>query len=371
MKVAIIHYWWLTNRGGEAVIKALSGIYPKADLFMHVYDKELVKKTLGARFKGQIFSTFIAKLPLSKKLYQHYLPLMPLALEQLDLSAYDLIISNESGPAKGVITRPDAIHICYCLSPMRYLWDMYHAYILRSNILIRLIFPLISHWMRVWDRVSADRVDYFLADSNFVSSRISKFYRRDSHVIFPPVKVGGFDFNKQRKDFYLYLGQLVPYKKADLAVEAFNKLGLTLIIIGEGELYKELKSIAKTNIKLLGRQPFNVVKAHLEECRGLVFPGMEDFGIVPVEAMAAGAPVIAYGKGGVLDTVIDGETGVLFKDQTATSLINAVMKIESGEVSFFPSKLHSHANKFDEKVFKEKFSSYVNKVLDFHEDSSL
>lgn len=363
MKVAIIHYWWLSNRGGEAVCSALAEIYPNADLFIHVCNEEVVRKALPINFKGQIKTTFISRLPGAKKHYQKYLPLMPLALEQLDLSAYDLIISSESGPAKGVITRPDAVHICYCHSPMRYVWDMYHEYRKTAGRVIKSLFPFIAHYLRIWDRLSADRVDHFIANSKFITSRIKKFYRRDADVIYPPVNTTEFSHEQVRGDFYLCLGQLVPYKKADLAVDAFNKLGLPLVVVGEGELFEALKSRAGDNVTLMGRQPFPIIKDLLERCRGLIFPGVEDFGIVPVEAMAAGAPVIAYAKGGALETVIHGHTGVHFHEQSVDALMVAVQQVESGEFTFTPAQLHEHAAGFDKSVFKQKIKAFVDKAL--------
>lgn len=363
MKVAILHYWWVTNRGGEAVVKAITELYPEADLYVHVYDKALLKETLGAHFKGNIYTTFIAKLPGAIKHYQKYLPLMPLALEQLDLTQYDLIISSESGPAKGVITRPDALHVCYCHSPMRYVWDMYHDYLKGAGRFIRTLFPLIAHWLRVWDRASADRVDFFIANSTFVASRIQKFYRRESEVVYPPVNVRSFDHQRQRENFYLYLGQLVPYKRADLVVDAFNQLDLPLVILGEGELYDEIKAKANPNITILGRQPFNVVKDHLERCKALVFPGMEDFGIVPVEAMAAGAPVIAYQKGGALDTVVDGKSGIFFAEQTVESFKEAIRKLEDKTITFDAEVLNAHAMQFEKSVFQRKLKYIIDGQL--------
>jgi glycosyltransferase involved in cell wall biosynthesis len=361
MKVAIVHYWWLSNRGGEAVVAALVELFPQADLYVHVCDTALVTKALGPSFSGRIFQSFIARLPGARKHYQKYLPLMPLALEQWDLTSYDLVISSESGPAKGVITRPDALHICYCHSPMRYLWDMYHEYLSKASAPVQLLFRVFAHWLRVWDRASADRVDVFAANSNFIASRVKKYYRREAKVIFPPVDTTAFNPHRPRESFYLCLGQLVAYKRANLAVEAFNQLGLPLVIIGEGELLDELKASARPNIQLIGRQSFDVVKDHLERCRGLIFPGLEDFGIVPVEAMAAGAPVIAYGKGGVLDTVIDGVTGILFEEQTVDALTRAVMKLESGELVFHAARLQEHANSFDKSLFQQKMQDLIKR----------
>jgi len=359
MKIAVVHSWWLSNRGGESVIKAIIELYPSADLFFHVCDEKLIRQTLPNNFLGSIKTTFISKLPGAKKHYQKYLPLMPLALEALDLTQYDLIISSEAGPAKGVITRPDALHICYCHSPMRYIWDMYYSYLKDSGIFIRFFFPYVAHKLRLWDLASAARVDKFIANSSFVATRIKKFYRRNSELICPPVDVNLFDENRPREDFYLCLGQLVKYKRADMVVDVFNKLKLPLVVIGEGELYEIIKKNALSNITIMGRQSFDVVKDHLERCKALVFPGLEDFGIVPVEAMASGAPVIAYGRGGVLDTVLNGVTGILFNEQSHEALEKAVRDIQNNVYSFDVTKLKAHAMNFDKSIFKNKFRKFV------------
>ena len=358
-KIALIHYWWLSTRGGEAVVKAILEIYPDADLYVHVCDVDAVKQELGSIHTGEIFQTFISKLPFAKKQYQKYLPLMPYALEALDLSTYDIVISNESGPTKGVITRPDTLHVCYCLSPMRYIWDLQHEYTSKMNWIVKFIFEASAHKLRMWDYLSAQRPDKFLAISNFVKSRINKFYRLDADIIYPPVNVDQFRSDMPRSPFYLYLGQLVPYKRADIAMKAFEILGLPLVIIGEGEMFDELQQMAPGNVTLLGRQNFDVVKEHLESCRGLIFPGVEDFGIVPLEAMAAGAPVIAFRGGGALDTVVDEETGVFFDEQTPKAIVNAVNRLETGELSFDSEKLHEYAKRFDVKVFQAKFKQFL------------
>jgi glycosyltransferase involved in cell wall biosynthesis len=360
MKVAVIHYWWLSNRGGEAVVASILEMFPDADLFIHVCDEALVRRTLGPGFRGRIISSFISRLPGARRFYKAYMPLMPLALEQWDLSAYDLVISSEAGPTKGVITRPDALHLCYCHSPMRYIWDLYQPYLRESGRIVRTLFPLVAHWLRVWDQSSANRVDRFVANSRFIAARIAKFYRREADVIWPPVDVEAFDHRRERGDFYLCLGQLVRYKRADIAVDAFHRLSLPLVVIGEGELLDELRKRSGPNIQLMGRQPFAVVKDHLERCRGLIFPGVEDFGIVPVEAMAAGAPVIAYGRGGILDTVIDGETGILFDRQDVDALVDAVRNAEARVARFDPDRLHAHAERFDKRRFQARLRETID-----------
>ncbi len=360
MKIAIVHYWWLANRGGESVISALIDLFPTADLYFHVYEKKTVREALGSRHKGKIYTTFISQIPFSKKLYQRYLPLMPIALESLDLTSYDIVLSSESGPAKGVITRPDALHLCYCHSPMRYLWDLHHEYNRNAGLFKKVAFKYICHKMRIWDQLSANRVDVFVANSNFVAQRIQKYYRRSSLVVNPPVNVGHFSPNETRLDYYLCLGQLVGYKRVDLAVDAFNKLGKLLVVIGEGEEFKGLLARKKANVSLIGRQQFAVVKHRLETCRALIFPGVEDFGIVPVEAMASGAPVIAFGQGGILDSVVDGVNGVLFNEQTVDSLVEAVGSFELRRANFDPLVNRQRAMEFDKSVFLVRIEKIIS-----------
>lgn len=359
-KVAIVHYWLVTWRGGEKVLEQLLKLYPDADIVTHVSEKKIIDKYLPY---NKIIHTFISKLPFSQKHYQKYLPLMPYALEQIDLSDYDLIISSESGPAKNVVTSPDALHISYCHSPMRYVWDMYHLYMKESGFITRILMKPFIHYLKIVDRLSADRVDYFIANSNFISRRIKKSYRRDSTVIFPPVAIQNFEISLVKEDYYLLLGQLVSYKRADLVIDAFIENGRKLIVIGEGELEKELKLKATSNITFLGRQSFEALKKNLSHAKALIFPGIEDFGIVPLEAMASGTPVIAYKKGGVLDTIVDKETGLFFDEQTVTSLNEKINFFESGEVKFEPHKLRAHANKFSEESFRQNISNFINSKL--------
>ena len=319
-RVALVHYWLVGMRGGEKVLEALCRMFPDADIFTHVYDPNAMSATINAH---RVIETAVGRLPMAKRLYQSYLPFMPRALEQLDLTGYDLVISSEAGPAKGVIVSPDAYHLCYCHSPMRYLWDQYHIYRENAGLLSRTMMPLLSHNLRMWDVTSAARVDAFAANSHHVANRIRKYWRRESEVVHPPVDVDAFAPAPEAEigDYYLWAGELAPYKRPDLAVEAFRKLGLPLLVIGGSE--KQRARLAKTapdNVTFMGKVPFDTLKHHLARCKALVFPGEEDFGIVPVEAMASGRPVIAYGRGGALDTVVDGRTGMLFKDQSVDGL---------------------------------------------------
>jgi len=361
IKVAIIHYWLVNMRGGENVLEALCEMFPQAEIFTHVYVPEAVSETIR---KHKVHTTFIHRLPKAKKLYQSYLPLMPLALQQLDLREYDLVISSESGPAKGVVVAPTALHICYCHSPMRYVWDMYPDYLASAGRFKRLLMPPLIHYLRMWDYFTAGGVDQFVANSNYVASRIQRYYRRSSEVIAPPVDTDNFKPRDDVEDFYLLFGQLVSYKRPDLAVSAFNETGRKLIVIGEGELGASLKKQAKDNIVFMGRQSSEVVREYLAKCKALIFPGLEDFGIVPVEAIASGRPVIAYGRGGALDTVIDGETGVFFYQQTTESLNDAIKRFEQDYKNFDPATITKHANKFSKDQFKDKFMNLVNRTLD-------
>jgi len=355
MKVAIIHYWLVNMRGGEKVLQALCELFPQADIYTHVHDTHATADVFD---NHEINTTFIQKLPKAKRFYQNYLPLMPLALKQLDLQEYDLVISSESGPAKGVTTSPNTLHICYCHTPMRYAWDMYQEYKDSAPWYKKLLIPLVMNYMRRWDIRSTQGVDCFVTNSNFVAGRIKRIYQRDSQVIHPPVAVNDFHVAKEHEDYYLLIGQLVPYKRAALAVEAFNQSGRKLVVIGAGEQLESLKRNAFTNVKIMGWQPHEVTKDYFSRCRALIFPGVEDFGIVPVEAMASGRPVIAYGCGGALETVVEGVTGHFFHDQTVESL-NAAVEVFEKQDGYDSNVIVKHAEKFDTGIFKEKFLAMV------------
>ncbi|MEI9915748.1 MAG: glycosyltransferase [Methylovirgula sp.] len=361
MRVALVHYWLVGMRGGEKVLEEFCRMWPEADIFTHVYDPDAVSDTIK---QHKIITTFVHRLPASRRLYKKYLLFMPMALEALDLSAYDLVISSESGPAKGVLVRPDALHICYCHSPMRYIWDQYPFYSARAGLLTRWALKVFLPFLRMWDVSSAARVDHFIANSAFVARRISKFYRRDAEVVHPPVNLERFSPSSEVKDYYFAFGQLVGYKRFDLAVEAFNRLGSPLIIVGDGEELGRLKSLARSNITFLGWQSDEEIARLLRHCRALIFPGVEDFGIAPLEAMASGRPVIGYGAGGVLETVVDGVTGKLFFKPSAEALAGAVVGLEESMDSFESSVIRAHAEKFAPARFANQVRASIARQFD-------
>jgi glycosyltransferase involved in cell wall biosynthesis len=348
-------------RGGEKVLEALCEMYPDADIYTHVYDANNVSKTISSH---SVFTTFISKLPFANKLYKLYLPLMPMALELLDLTDYDLIISSESGPAKGIIPGPAATHICYCHSPMRYIWDHYHIYRKGAGLLARLMMPITSHYLRQWDAASAARTDVFIANSSHVANRIKKYYRRDAVVIHPPVAVE--DFGKvdvsDLEDFYLWAGELVSYKRPDVLIDAFNQSGKKLVVIGDGPELKKLRGIAKDNIQFLGKVEFDTLKWHFARCKALIFPGEEDFGIIPVEVLASGRPVIGLGKGGLLDVVGDENVGQLFSEASVTSLQHSIDLFEQNSGDFGDICVERSRN-FTKEIFVSEFANVVRKAM--------
>ena len=300
MKVAIVYYWLVGMRGGEKVVEALCDIFTQADIFTHVYVPDAVSETIR---RHRVSTTFIGSLPFAARLYKRYLPLMPLALEQLDLRGYDLIISSESGPAKGIIPSPSALHVCYCHSPMRYLWNMFHDYRNQAGRVTKLIMPPLAHYLRLWDAASADRVDCFVANSETVAARIRRYYRREAEVIWPPVDTDAFTPvpESERGDYMLMVGELVAYKRPELAAEAFNRMRAKLVVIGGGEMLHRIRRLAAPTVTVPGPRPRGSAWSRVA---GVDLPGEEDFGIVPVEAMASGRPVIAYGSGGATETVL-------------------------------------------------------------------
>jgi len=361
MKVAIIHYWLTGMRGGERVLEQLCELYPTADIYTHVYDPKAVSDYLRKR---TIRTTFIQKLPLARRWYQKYLPFMPLALELLDLQQYDLIISSESGPAKGIIARPDATHVCYCHSPMRYIWDQYHIYEATVGRFSSLLMAIIASKMRIWDVTSAIRVDQFVANSTFVAHRIRKFYRRNSKIVHPPVPIEKFQIASSVEDYYLWVGELVPYKRADLAVESFNRLGYPLLIVGKGSEKKRLQRMAKSNIRFLDELTFHDLQQTYAKAKALIFTSKEDFGIVVIEALASGRPVVAFGGGGALDTVIPYQNGILFAEATPDCLVDAVNRLETWLPQFDPVRTAADASKYSAERFRREMRHIINHSLD-------
>lgn len=350
-RVAIVHYWLVAMRGGERVVEHLLRLFPDADLFTHVHDPARMSNTINA---ARVQTSFINRLPFARRFYQYYLPLMPMALEEFDLSDYDLVISSESGPAKGVITRPDSLHVCYCHTPMRYVWDHYHQYKSAANPLARAVMPAMYHRLRQWDVASSARVDRFAANSNFIRQRIEKVWRRDAAVIHPPVETNLFTPAVEAGDYYLWVGQLVPYKRPDVAVEAFTRSGLPLVVVGTGSMAAKLRAQAGPNVTFVERMSFNELRQAYARCRALVVTAEEDFGITPVEAMASGRPVLAYGRGGALDSVEDGVTGLFYREQDSTALIETVEQMERFLTRFDPRDSLARAGLFTPERFADK-----------------
>jgi glycosyltransferase involved in cell wall biosynthesis len=363
MRVAIIHYWLVGMRGGEKVLEALCDLFPQADLFTHVYVPEAVSEKIR---RHNVTTTFIGRLPRARSLYQRYLPLMPLALEQLDLRGYDLILSSESGPAKGVIPPPSAAHLCYCHSPMRYIWNMYHDYRARSGPLTRFLMPMLAHYLRLWDAAGAQRVDRFVANSRTTAARLHRYYGRDAAVIPPPVNVDDFEIvsEAERGDYLLMVGELVSYKRPDLAVEACNRTKEKLVVIGGGEMLDRIRRLAGPTVTVLGPRPFADLRYHYARCRALVFPGEEDFGIVPVEAMASGRPVIAFGRGGATETVTPNISGVLFPEQTVEALIESIRACAATE--FDSARIVAQAQQFSRARFIERMAGEIEHLYGAH-----
>ena len=359
MRSAIVHDWLLTEAGGgEKVLKAIHQLFP-SPIFTLVKSVEGLK---GSYFEHlDIFSSFLQKFPRAEKKYKSYLPFFPLAIEHFDLSTYDLILSSSHCVAKGVITSPDQTHICYCHTPMRYAWDLMHEYLKQSNLergIKGFFAKLILHYLRGWDVHSSHRVDHFVANSAYIARRIEKFYNRKAEVIYPPVDLTHFQKENKKGDYYLASSRLVPYKRVDLIVEAFAKMpDKRLIVIGDGPEMKKVRAHAKKNIELLGYQNDEVLKTHMQKAKGFVFAAVEDFGIMPVEAMASGTPVIAFGKGGVLETVVEGETGIFYREQSAPAIMNAIEVFETME--FDASKCRKRAEFFSPDRFNRQFSTFV------------
>ncbi len=357
MKTAIIHDWLVTNAGAEKVLKAILEIIPNADIFslVDLLNEKDRKDILNGKFAK---TSFIQKLPFSKKYFRYYLPLFPTAIEKLDVSGYDLIISSSWAVAKGVRKNKNQLHVCYCHTPIRYAWDLYDEYVKDLKQPKKFLVQETLKYIRKWDIQTLDRVDFFLANSNFVKERIKRIYDRDAKVIYPPVDTNKFKLCRNKENFYITASRLVPYKKTKLIVEAFNEMpDKKLIVIGAGEELKKIKAVAKPNIKVLGYQPDSVLIEYMQNAKAYVYAAIEDFGITPVEAMACGTPVIALNKGGTAETVINGTTGVLFENQTKENIIGAVNFFERQKLDF--DIIRKYALQYDKTHFKRNFSEFL------------
>jgi glycosyltransferase involved in cell wall biosynthesis len=359
LKVAIVHDWLNQVGGAESVLGVLKDLYADAPVYTSIYWPPAMPEEYR---EWDIRTSWLNRLPLIKTHHQPFLPLYPLAFGGTDLRGYDLVLSNKSAFCHGVITSPETVHICYCLTPTRFLWD-YHNYTRHERInpvASALLSPMLPG-LRLWDRAAADRVDHFVAISKTVQQRIKKFYRRDATVIHPPVHVARFALEDSHDDYFLVVSRLIPYKRIDVAVQAFGLLGLPLKIVGDGRDRTRLEAMAKPNVEFLGRLPDREVERFLSRCRAFIFPGEEDFGIAPVEAQAAGRPVIAYGAGGALETVVEGVTGLFFQEQTAESLAEAVAAFD--EKRFDSTVIRRHAHKFDRESFKSRLGAFVDEKM--------
>jgi len=358
-RVALIHDFLVKMGGAEKVLKVFADMYPDAPIFTLLYDE----KVCGAAFpRSRVRTSFLQKAPRFLRKRQRYLfPLMPRAIESFNLSGFDLIISSSNAYAHGVLVPSHARHICYCHSPMRYAWDYAHQYIREQNA-----GPLKSHMIeklignvRMWDQIACDRADSYIANSRHVSNRIKKYYRKDAAVLYPPVETRHFKPTKEHQGYFLIVAALTPFKKIDLAVQLFNKIGKRLVVVGSGAQYEYLKRMAGPNVDIMGYKDDKTVVELMQNCRAFIMPNEEDFGIAPVEAMAAGKPVLAYGKGGALETVIPGETGELFYEQTIESMEDGLGRLIVNEPKYDAEKIHAHANGFSHKNFIEGWKQIV------------
>lgn len=350
-RIAIIHDYLVSYGGAEKTFKVLSDIFPDAELYTLFYLPDIKHKLFPIK---RVHTSFLQKFPkFIRKHYQWLLLLLPIAAETVDLRDFDIVISSSHSWVKGIITRPKTIHICYCYSPTRYLWDKS-----RKNFLL--------HYFRIWDRQASERVDHFIACSEVVQERIKKYYKRDSVVIYPPasafVASDATTADKQNSEFYLIVSRLRKYKRIDLAIEAFNKLGLELVIIGDGPAKKELQQIAKKNIKFLGWQPDEVVNKYYQNCTAFIFPSEDDFGIAPIEAMFFGKPVLAFRSGGATETIIEGKTGEFFDYQDTAVLADGVRRLRANLKNYEPGFISNHAKKFSKKEFEKEIKEYIDKV---------
>lgn len=362
MKVAIVQEWLVTVGGSDKVVKAILDVFPDADIYTLVAKKEVCDE-LGIPWE-KVHTSFIQKMPLGTKKHRAYLPLFPFAIEQFDLRGYDVVISSSHCVAKGILTKADQLHICYCHSPIRYCWDMYNEYLEESHLdkgfkswLVRLML----HPIRQFDAIAGSRVDYYISNSDYVGQRIKKTYRRKATTIHPNIDISNFELCNDKKEYYLASSRLVAYKKIDTIIEAFNQMpDKKLVVIGGGPNLEAYRKLANANVTVMGYQPFDVLKDKMQHAKAFVFAADEDFGMIPIEAQSCGTPVIAYGHGGSLETVNGGKTGLFFYEQTPEAIVEAVNKFEAmGSQPFAPADCRQWAEGFSEERFKRKIKEFV------------
>jgi glycosyltransferase involved in cell wall biosynthesis len=360
LKVALVHEELTQLGGAERVLDVLIELFPSAPIYTIVYNEQ---KTSGKYAAKDIRTSFIQKMPFGSKKYKWYLPLMPKAVEKLDFSEFDLVISDASALIKGIKTNKNQLHICYCHTPTRYLWTDSASYIKTAPIpfFVRPLMPIVINYLRKWDLKASKRPDYFIANSFNVKNRIKKYYNRDSFVLFPPLEGKKFPLKKEKKDYYLLVSRIEPYKKVDMVIDAFKKLDLNLKIAGSGTKINDFKKTATKNIEFLGRISDEDLAKYYQNAKALIFPQEEDAGITPLEAMSCGSPVIAYKKGGALESIIENKTGLFFTSQNAGSLSDAIKSFEKKK--FDVQAIHNHAQKFDKVLFKKKILEYINSKL--------
>lgn len=361
LKVALVHDWLVGRGGGERVLYDIHTLFPDAPIYTLVYDQDKAPEWCK---ECDIRTTYIQKWPGAKSHHKLLLSFMPKAWEALDLTEYDLVISCCASCCKGVITRPDALHVCYSFSPTRYVWDLYYDYLENTNAIKRFFMKRMIHKVRLWDFQAAQRVDHFAADSNFVGSRIKKYYRRDFTTIYPGTRINEYPITEMPDDYYLVVARFVRYKRVDLAIEACNQLKKKLVVIGSGgEEEERLKKLAGDTVEFLGRVSDEEMERYYSRAKAFLFPGIEDYGITPVEAMSAGVPVLAFGKGGALETVQDGKTGLYFHDQTVSGLVHCIEEFERNGVAYSRQQIHDYSLNFSDEIFKGSFTNFLKDKL--------
>lgn len=366
MTTAIIYDWLVELAGGEKALEAICELYP-SPIYTLVHNKKAFKGSFLA--KEKIYTSFIQKMPFGCNFHRYYLPFYPLAIEQFDVRKYNTVISLSHAVAKGVLTHPDQLHLCYCFTPMRYAWDLMHCYLARAGKLQRGFARVALHYLRNWDIASLNRVDHFVAISHYIARRIRKIYGRASSVIYPPVDVERFCIQEKKEEYFITVSRLVPYKRVDLIVEAFSYLPQhKLLVIGNGSEMKKIKRLASKNVEILGYQSDKVIQDYVAKARGFIFAAEEDFGICVLEAQAAGVPIIAFGKGATLETVIENQTGIFFARQEVASLLNAIALFEKKE--FDANKIYQHAQKFNKQRFHTEFRALVDKKIEEKHESN-